>query len=60
MGKLFNCDSYLQKYFETSKHSNEAEATLETAREELQAKPVDPARKEKVSGADRRLRRVQN
>ena len=60
MGKLFNCDSYLQEYFESSKHLKEAEATLETAREELQANAVDPAGKEKVAEADRWLRRVQN
>ena len=40
MDKLFNCDSYLQSYFETAQHLREAEAVLETAREDLQGRGI--------------------
>ena len=60
MDKLFNCDSYLQSYFETAKHLQEPEATLETACEDLQANGADLAAKHRLAEAERWLRRVLN
>jgi hypothetical protein len=58
MDALFNCDAYLHFYFQTTERQREAEAALDTAREEVQRNAADEAAVARVAQAERWLHRV--
>jgi len=60
MDALFNCETYLHRYFQTTERIAEAEAALETAREEVESNASNEAAVAKLAQAQRWLHRVRD
>jgi hypothetical protein len=60
MDAMFNCETYLHRYFQTTERIAEAEAALETAREEVASNASNEAAVAKLAQAQRWLHRVRD